>query len=235
MKMGMLLLALLLSPLAQANDTEIKELRTALAKRMPMISNSASIKATPIKGLYEVMSGAQIMYMTKDARYIVDGDLYDMKSRQNLTESARGSIRLKTLKQLGEENMLVYTPEGKVKHTITVFTDIYCPYCRRLHEEMNEYMSNGVKVRYIFTPFKGQRSVDTSVAVWCAKDRNRAMDRAKAGEEIEKKTCANPISQHQAVSQNLGIRGTPAIMLENGQLLPGYVPAEKLIQQIDAQ
>ncbi len=229
---GLMMLVLLGSSLAYANEAEIKELKAALAKRMPMITN-ASIKATPVKGLYEVMAGAQIMYMTKDARYIVDGDLYDMKSRRNLTEETRGGLRLEALNQLGEDNMLVYQPKGEVKHTITVFTDIYCPYCQRLHQEMAQYMNNGVKVRYIFVPFKGQRSVDTSVSVWCAKDRNQAMDKAKAGEEIEKKTCDNPIQQHQALAQSLGIRGTPAIMLESGQLMPGYVPAAKLIQQMN--
>lgn len=229
---GLMLLVLLGSTLAHANDAEIKELKAALAKRLPKITNP-SIKATPVKGVYEVLAGAQILYTTKDARYIFDGDLYDMQSQRNLSEETRGGLRLEALNQLGEDNMLVYQPKGEVKHTITVFTDIYCPYCQRLHQEMGQYMNNGVKVRYIFVPFKGQRSVDASVSVWCAKDRNQAMDKAKAGEEIEKKTCVNPIQKHQALAQSLGIRGTPAIMLESGRLIPGYVPAVRLMQQMD--
>ena len=231
----LMMIILVISPvsLVYANDADIKALKDALAKNLPQAAN-ASIKATPIKGLYEVMAGSQIMYMTKDARYILDGDLFDMQSKKNITEDARGSIRLDALGKLGEKNMLVYEPKGKVNHTITVFTDIYCPYCRKLHNEMADYMDNGIKVRYIFVPFKGPKSVQTSVSVWCADDKNKAMDLAKSGEEVEKKTCENPISKHQALATELGIRGTPAIMLESGQLLPGYVPSKNILQQLNS-
>jgi thiol:disulfide interchange protein DsbC len=229
------LLILAISPVTSIfadEAADIKELKSVLPKHIPN-SGEASVKATPIKGLFEVMSDGQIMYMTKDARYIFDGDMYDMANRKNLTEEARGGIRLKKLNLLGEENMLVYRPKGEVKHTITIFTDIYCPYCRKLHGEMSDYMNNGVKVRYIFVPFKGAKSVADSISVWCAKDRTKAMDMAKSGQEIESKTCDNPISKHQALATELGIRGTPAIMLESGQLIPGYIPSEKLLQQLN--
>jgi thiol:disulfide interchange protein DsbC len=215
-----------------ANEDDIKQLKARLPSVLPAAAN-ATIKTTPIAGLYEVLSAGQIMYMTKDARFVLDGDLYDMQSRVNITENTRGSIRLDALNELGEENMLVFKPEGEVKHTITVFTDIFCPYCVRLHSEIDEYMKGGVKVRYIFAPFKGQRSVDTSIAVWCAKDRNNAFNMANSGEELEKKTCDNPVSKHQVLVTALAIRGTPAIMLESGQLMPGYVPAAKLIEQLN--
>jgi len=215
-----------------ANEADIKQLKASLSASMPALADM-SVKATPINGLYEVLSGGQVMYMTKDAQYALDGNLYDMKTRVNLTENARGAIRLKALNKLGEENMLVYMPEGDVKHTITVFTDIYCPYCVRLHSEVDEYMKNGVKVRYIFVPFKGPKSVEASISVWCAKDRNKALTMAKNGDSLEKKTCDNPVSEHQALATALGIRGTPAIMLESGELMPGYVPAAKLIEKLN--
>ena len=234
----LLLLLSIMTPLsavyASADEqAEMKALKEALLKQLPRAAD-AKIKPTPINGLYEVMSAGQIMYTTKDARYIIDGDMFDMVSRKNLTEDTRGGIRLQELDKLGEDNMLVYTPEGKVKHTITVFTDIYCPYCQRLHAEMDDYMKNGIKVRYIFVPFKGEKSVNTSVSVWCAKDRNKAMDMAKSGEKVDSKTCDNPISRHKALAAELGIRGTPAIMLESGQLMPGYVPSSKLISQMNS-
>lgn len=232
---GLIILLLVMMPfsLLQANEAEIKALKSAIAVKIPQ-ATGATIKATPLAGIYEVMSAGQIMYMDKNARYIIDGDMFDMQTRQNLTEETRGGIRLTALNDLGEKNMLVYTPKGDVKHTITVFTDIYCPYCRKLHDEMDQYMNNGIKVRYIFVPFKGKRSVDTSVSVWCAKDRNKAMDKAKSGEEVEAKKCDNPIAQHQNLAQQIGIRGTPAIMMTSGQLMPGYVPAAKLIEQLNA-
>lgn len=216
-----------------ASEQDIKDLRAALIKNMPQAADGA-IKATPVKGLYEVTTGPQILYMTKDARFVLDGDMYDLQSRQNLTEETRGLARKATLDDVNEDSLLVYTPKGEVKHTITVFTDIYCPYCRRLHQEMSEYMEGGVKVRYVFVPFKGKRSYDTSVSVWCADNPQQAMDKAKAGEDVAAKTCDHPIEQHTKLAQALGVRGTPAIMYENGQMNPGYAPAKNIIQQLES-
>jgi len=217
---------------ADSADQDIKQLKLALSKALPQALGS-EITATPVKGIYQVVAGSKAMYMTKDARYIFDGDLIDLVERRNITEDMRGAGRIKSLNELGEKNMLVYSPEGKAKHTITVFTDIYCPYCRRLHEEMDQYMASGIKVRYVFLPFKGKRSFDDSVSVWCADNPQQALDKAKAGETIEAKTCTNPIQQHQQLATTLGIRGTPAIMFENGSMSPGYVPVAKVIQQLN--
>jgi len=236
LKSGLLIITMVLGAVSavHASEAEIKELKENISKRLPP-NTALSVKATPIKGVYEIMAGGQIMYADKDARYIFDGDLIDLKTKKNITEDTRGIVRLSALDKLGESNMLVYTPKGKIEHTITIFTDIYCPYCRKLHDEMPDYMNNGVKVRYIFVPFKGPKSVQTSVSVWCADDKNKAMDLAKGGKEVEKKTCNNPISQHQALATEIGIRGTPAIMLESGTILPGYVPSAKLLQQLNTQ
>ncbi len=233
LKLALLPLLFVGNSVMAGESADIKELRESLKQRLPRAAD-ADIKASPIKGLYEVLAGGQVMYMTKDARYVIDGNMFDLQDRRNLTEETRGVVRKKAIDELGEENMLVYTPKGETKHTVTIFTDIYCPYCRRLHQEMEQYLNSGVKVRYIFLPFKGKQSYDTSVSVWCAKNPNEAMDKAKAGEDIEQKTCDNPINQHQSLANVLGIRGTPAIMLENGYLNPGYVPVEKLVEQMKA-
>ena len=216
-----------------AEPADVQALRKALTERLPKAAD-ATIKQSPVKGLYEVLSGGQVMYMTGDARYVIDGSMFDLEQRRNLTEETRSVVRKQVVDDLGEDNMLVYKPKGETKHTITVFTDIYCPYCQRLHQEMDQYLEQGVKVRYVFLPFKGKKSFDTSVSVWCADNQNAAMDKAKAGEDIPTKTCDNPISEHQSLATTLGIRGTPAIMLENGYLNPGYVPADKLVQQMQA-
>lgn len=215
-----------------ADSDDIQALRTALGERLPKAAD-ADIKPSPVDGLYEVLTGGQVLYMTGDARYVIDGNMFDLKDRRNLTEETRGVVRKQALEKLGEDNMVVYEPDGETRHTITVFTDIFCPYCQRLHQEMDEYLAQGVKVRYVFLPFKGKKSYDASVSVWCAEDQNAALDRAKAGENIAQKTCDNPIDQHKALAGVLGIRGTPAIMLENGYLNPGYVPADKLVKQME--
>lgn len=211
-------------------DKEIEQFKKALSKRLPAVEIT-SVSKSPLDGLYQVVSGSQVVYMTQDARYMIDGDFVDLSNKQNFTEDAKSNIRLEKINALGEDNMLIYTPK-KVKHTVTVVTDIDCPYCRRLHDEMDEYMELGVRVRYIFMPLKGREDFNTTVSVWCSEDRNLSLDIAKAGGTIESKKCDNPITEHLALSRNLGVRGTPAIIMEDGSLLPGYVPIKKLIVEL---
>ena len=212
-------------------ENEVDELKKSLAQRLPQYEVSR-IDATPVEGLYQVILGGQVIYMTKDARYMLDGNLIDLSTRKNFSEDAMSEIRLSQIDKLGEEKMVVYTPE-KTKHTITVVTDIDCPYCRRLHSEMDQYLEGGVKVRYIFMPLKGQGDYKTTVTVWCSADQNDALDKAKAGTKLEAKDCENPIDEHMKVAKNLGVRGTPAIILQDGSMLPGYVPANKLVIELD--
>ncbi|MBT8128220.1 MAG: DsbC family protein [Gammaproteobacteria bacterium] len=213
-----------------ANE-DVDELKNALAKRLPQYEVSR-IDSTPIEGLYQVILSGQVIYMTKDARYMLDGNLVDLSTKKNYSEDAMSEIRLSQLEQLGEENMVVYTPET-VKHTITVVTDIDCPYCRRLHSEMDQYLDGGIKVRYVFMPLKGKGDYQTTVTVWCSEDKNEALDMAKAGTELQAKDCDNPIDQHLKVSRSLGVRGTPAIILQDGSMLPGYIPAKKLVTELN--
>ena len=211
-------------------DDAIEELKKALATSLPQFEVSF-VDKTPIDGIYQVIIGGQVIYMTRDARYMIDGNLVDLSTRRNYSEEAMSGIRLTQIEKLGEDKMVIYTPET-IKHTITVVTDIDCPYCRRLHSEMDQYMAGGVQVRYIFMPLKGQGDYRTTVSVWCSKDKNEALDLAKAGVEMEAKDCDNPIDEHLQVSRNLGVRGTPAIILQDGSMLPGYVPANKLIGEL---
>ncbi|NNJ97166.1 MAG: DsbC family protein [Gammaproteobacteria bacterium] len=225
-------LALTVAAATQVSANEdVDELKNALAKRLPQYEVSR-IDSTPIEGLYQVILSGQVIYMTKDARYMLDGNLVDLSTKKNYSEDAMSEIRLSQLEQLGEENMVVYTPET-VKHTITVVTDIDCPYCRRLHSEMDQYLDGGIKVRYVFMPLKGKGDYQTTVTVWCSEDKNEALDMAKAGTELQAKDCDNPIDQHLKVSRSLGVRGTPAIILQDGSMLPGYIPAKKLVTELN--
>ncbi|MCW8851860.1 MAG: DsbC family protein [Gammaproteobacteria bacterium] len=169
--------------------------------------------------------------MSVDARYMIEGDLIDLATKQNVTEDAKSVIRLAAIDGLGTDKMLVYRPE-KVKNVITVVTDIDCPYCRRLHSEIPDYLKNDVEVRYIFMPLKGSSDMKKTVSVWCAEDQQLALDIAKSGGEVDNKSCDNPIRDHLRLARELGVRGTPAIILEDGQMLPGYVPFDKLLAEL---
>ena len=207
-----------------------EQLKQALAKSMPNVKPS-KISSTPIEGLYQVIVGSQVVYMSVDARYMIEGDLFDLKTKQNVSEEAKSVIRLAAIDDLGAAKMLVYRPE-KVKNIITVVTDIDCPYCRRLHSEVPDYLKNDVEVRYIFMPLKGASDMKKTVSVWCSDDQQLALDIAKSGGEVEDKTCENPIMEHLKLARELGVRGTPAIIMEDGQMLPGYVPVAKMVAEI---
>lgn len=222
--------SLSVSASVSAEVSGAEQVRQALAKSMPKVQPT-KISATAIDGLYEVIVGSQVVYMSVDARYMIEGDLIDLETKKNVTEDAKSVIRLAAIEELGADKMLIYRPE-KVKNVITVVTDIDCPYCRRLHSEIPDYLKNDVEVRYIFMPLKGSSDMKKTVSVWCAENKQLALDIAKSGGEVDDKTCDNPISDHMRLARELGVRGTPAIILDDGQMLPGYVPFDKLVAEL---
>ncbi len=230
-----LMYALFSMPIAFADDADIVQVKKALESMAPG-AKADSITATSLPGLYEVIVGTEIVYISKDGRYMLQGDLVDVQAQKNLTEAKRGTGRLKLVNALSENAMIVFAPKNQpVKHTITVFTDVDCGYCRKMHSEMAELNRHGIKVRYLMFPRAGKNSpsYDKAVSVFCSKDRNAALTRAKATGNIEKKTCVNPVDQHMALVERLGLTGTPTLMLEDGRLMPGYVPAQRLSKLLD--
>jgi len=227
------ILALAVSPLLAGAGAKIK---ARLEKVLSPGYEIGSIKKTPIKGLFEVVVGVDVIYVSGDGKYIVDGHLIDLANRKDLTEPRRSEIRKQAVDKVGEDRMVIFAPD-KYEHTITVFTDIDCGYCRKLHREIADYGAAGIRVRYLFFPRVGIDS-DTfkkSVSVWCADDRRQAMTDAKAGKSLETKNCENPIKDHWELGKRLEISGTPAILLENGDMVAGYVPAKRLATMLNAK
>jgi len=186
--------------------------------------------------LYEALVDGEIVYFSKDGRYVFQGDIIDIESRQNITENKRRGLKKEQIDSFNEADMIIFEPE-KTKHTLTVFTDIDCGYCRKLHQQMSEYNALGIKVRYMAFPRSGldSESFDKAVSVWCADDRKQAMTDSKSGSSIKVNSCDNPIKDHFAAGRRLGVTGTPALFLESGELLPGYIPPMRLIQILDEQ
>ena len=234
--MKRLTIAFLLLPVffsANAADDNIDTIRTALAQVVR--GQPDSIKLSPLPGMYMAAYGTDLVYISSDGRYLISGNVIDLKQRVSLTEEHRNRVRKEMLASLDESSMIVYTPEGKAKHTITVFTDIDCPYCVRLHQGMSEMNDLGVEVRYMAFPLAGigSNSYQKSVNVWCAEDRNKAMTMAKNNQKVASANCENPVAQHYQSGQKMGVTGTPAILLSSGQLLPGYLPPKKLLQTLE--
>jgi thiol:disulfide interchange protein DsbC len=213
-----------------------KTIRDVLGEIIPGVAID-SVTASPVSGLYEVMIGTQLMYVTSDGRFFLDGRIVDLKTREDLTEPRLAEARKRLVDAVGESQMVVFGPE-KAKHTVTVFTDIECGYCRKLHSEIDQYAKEGIRVRYLFYPRAGQGSpaYTEAVSVWCAGDADAqrdAMTAAKAGKTIPDKTCANPVDEHMDLGRELGLRGTPAILTESGEMIPGYVEAKRLAAQLN--
>lgn len=213
------------------------DIRAALTKVVPNIKID-SIQPAPVKGLYEVLVGTQLMYVTGDGRYFVDGRIVDLNTREDLTEPRLSGARKKLVDGVGESEMVIFEPSVKAQHTVTVFTDIECGYCRKLHSQIADYGKEGIRVRYMFFPRagKGSPAYSEAVSVWCAgdsSDRRTALTEAKAGKTIPEKSCTNPVDRHMAVGEELGLRGTPAILTETGEMIPGYVEPKRLAAQLN--
>lgn len=226
----------LASGLAQASPEQT--IRNALEKAVPGVKIN-SIQAAPIPGLYEVMAGTELMYVTGDGRYFMNGHIVDLKTRSDVTEPRMAQARKLMMDKVGEDQMVIFNPNAS-KHTITVFTDIECGYCRKLHGQMDDYGKEGIRVRYLFFPRagKGSPAYEEAVSVWCAGDadaRRTAMTKAKSGQQIEAKTCANPVDAHMSLGNDFGLRGTPAIVTEDGSLIPGYVDPKRLAAQLNSK
>jgi thiol:disulfide interchange protein DsbC len=208
--------------------------RVELASKLPG-TKPDDLRASPIPGIYELSKGTDIAYVTDDGKYAISGDLYEMASNANLTEKTRRSERVKLLGGVPESQMVVFAPKDP-KYTVTVFTDVDCGYCRKLHSQMADYNRLGIKVRYLFYPRSGPNteSWEKAEQVWCSSNRGEALTRAKRDEEISApKHCAgSPIAREYALGQDVGVRGTPAIVLDDGEMLPGYLPPAMLVQHL---
>lgn len=188
-----------------------------------------SVVPSPIPGVYEVMVGPQLYYVSADGKYLLSGKLFDIESRKDLTSPKEEKAKADAIEAVGEDNMVIFSPKD-FKYTITVFTDLDCGYCRKLHSQIDQYNERGIRVRYLMFPRAGigSDSYKKAVNVWCSDDRKAALTAAKAGGKVEDKSCDNPVANQYALGQLVGVTGTPAIFLSDGELVPGYVPPAKM-------
>lgn len=219
--------------LAWAGEAEdIENIRQRLEQLVP--EEPSSIRPSAMPGLYEVLFGAEVLYLSGDGRYGLQGDLMDLEAGKNLSEAARTGARRQVLGKLDESEMIVFSPASP-RHTVTVFTDVDCGYCRKMHAEMDQLNGYGIAVRYLMFPRDGigSASYKKSVSVWCAPDQKAAITLAKAGEEVAEASCENPVQSQWLLGQQMGVTGTPALFTEEGVLIRGYRPAKNLAAMLD--
>jgi thiol:disulfide interchange protein DsbC len=205
-------------------------IREQFTKSMPTMQID-SIKPSPIKNIFEVSIGGSIVYVSDDGKYLLQGRLIDVQTKTDLTEEKLSGARKIALDKLGQNKMIIFKPKIHT-YTVSIFTDIDCGYCRKLHSELDSYLAEGIEIRYLFYPRagKGSESYKKAVSVWCAKDRNAALTTAKKDQKVETKTCENPVDEHMALAADFDVKGTPMIVTEKGTIYPGYLPAKQLLE-----
>ena len=215
-------------------DTELEVVRAKMNALFKEISPE-NVSRSPVDGWYTVHQGSIVAYVSADGRYLLQGDMIDLDRQVNLTEQTRTESRRKVMSSISDDEVILFSP-AEVKHTVTVFTDVDCTYCRKLHGQMDEYLAAGIQIRYLLYPRNGpaSRSWNTSEDVWCARDRGKALTAAKLDRSFETNKCdASAITRHYTLGQSIGLTGTPAIVFDDGTLLSGYLPPAALVSRLD--
>lgn len=216
-----------------AAGTDIANINQVLQRLIPGRQPDA-VADSVIPGLFQAVYGPDVIYISRDGRYVLQGDVISTDTRQNLTEKIRSAARLKLIDAVDPKTMIVFAPK-EVKHTVTVFTDVDCAFCRKLHSQIADYNKYGIAIRYLAFPRTGVNtpSYYKAVTVWCSADRRAALTEAKLGEALPRKTCDNPVREHMALADQLGVDATPTLILEDGSLVSGYIPPLQMSRMLD--
>lgn len=228
---------LLLTPMWAVADgyDQVRERLSALTNG----ETDISVAESPLPGILEVRLGSDIVYMTDDARYLLQGRVLDLDTRQDITDQAKAKIRQELIAGLDHSKLISFGAEDS-RFEMIVFTDVDCGYCRRLHQQVAEYNDAGIRISYAAFPRAGTGSdtFRTMTSVWCSDDQQAAMDLAKGGGTPEPKDCDAPVADQYKLGQSVGVTGTPALVTPGGDLIPGYVPPNDLrvrLEQLEEQ
>ncbi|MGY8564258.1 thioredoxin fold domain-containing protein [Paracidovorax citrulli] len=223
------------APAAKGNATADQTVRSALAGLDPKFKPDY-IGAAPFPGFREVLVGGQVLYVSDDGRYLMQSQPYDIQNRAPASSAGLLAYRKALLDKVPRGERIVFAA-AKPKHTLTVFTDIECGYCRKMHQDIPELNKLGITVEYLAFPRMGPASQDFTdmISVWCAADRRQALTSAKQGQPVAPKNCTSPVAMQYNLGQQVGVSGTPAVFAADGTQLGGYVPPAQLLKALERQ
>ena len=201
---------------ASAADDADKAVRDAMHSLLPMTPIDHIVKSE-LPGFHEVIVSGQVVYVSDDGKFLLQGNLYDVPQKKDLTAQRVAKLRAQALTSLPDSKQMIFAPEHP-KHTVTVFTDVDCPFCRQFHKNIDEYNRQGIAVKYVLYPLDIHPGADKkAVAVWCAPDRKAAYTAAMNGQDPGSATCpSNPVAETKAFGVSLGINATPTVLAEDG-------------------
>lgn len=223
---------------ASAPSTADAVVRQTLLRLVPK-AKIDQITPAPLPGFYQVIASGHLVYISGDGRFVINGDVIDAKNGSSLTEDAWAAYRKKELAAVPASDRIVYAPPHP-KYTVTVFTDVTCPYCRALHAQIGAFNKEGIAVQYLAWPRAGVTGDDGKptatyremVSIWCAPNRNDAFTAAKEGHEPKPASCKNPVKDQFDLGLRLGVTGTPSIYAEDGTLIGGYLSPADMLQAV---
>ncbi|WP_299728912.1 DsbC family protein [uncultured Endozoicomonas sp.] len=242
-----LLSAISVGAVAEPDATANKNAETVILKELMTLDSNIpveSIAPSPISGLYEVvLKGGFVLYSSASGKHLIKGEMLEIRDNQlvNLTEEVKSNANAELLAALDKEDMIVFSPEGETKGVVYAFTDVDCGYCRKLHQEVGQMNKLGIELRYLAFPRGGEQSpaFRKMTDAWCTADRKQAMTDLKSGRSIsievqgDKAACEQIINNQYMLGMQMGVTGTPAMVLENGQVIPGYRPADAIAQMLN--
>lgn len=223
---------------AFANEPS-EEVKAGIKKLAPTAVVS-SMDKTPIKGVSEIIistgqqgGSGEVFYMSDDGEYLFNGNIIETSTKKDITDERKSGLRKEIIDKFSDNEKINFFPD-EMKYKLTVFTDIDCGYCRKLHSQIDEYNKLGIGISYMFFPRSGINtpSFDKAVTVWCSDDQQSALTNAKSGISLETKQCDNPIKEQYLAGRAAGVTGTPALVLSNGKLLPGYLAPKDLLNRL---
>ncbi|GAA5445003.1 thiol:disulfide interchange protein DsbC [Microbulbifer sp. NBRC 101763] len=237
---GLLLGLLGSAALAEVDANVAKAIKARLETGNPK-ATYGDVRKSPIRGLYEVDvdGGNTTLFVSEDGGHFIYGDLFQVKSGgglANLSETRRAGHRAKVMGNQDVKDMIVFSPKGETKASIYVFTDVDCGYCRKLHQDVPELNKRGIEVRYLAFPRGGLQSLGYRklATAWCADDSNKTLTALKNRENVPLKVCDNnPVAaQYKLGNEAIDVRGTPTIVMEDGRVVPGYLPPASLVKEL---
>ncbi|NLA67721.1 MAG: DsbC family protein [Gammaproteobacteria bacterium] len=218
---------------AQADEARVRDAIQALQSIAPRIEVD-HVGAAPLPGFREAVVGGQMVYISDDGRYLLQGALFDVVAKKDLSQAGMADVRRRLLATIPASERIVFAPADP-DYTVSVFTDVECGYCRKLHADIDEYNRLGIAIEYLAFPRMGPASEDFAkmVSVWCAKDRRQALTAAKQGRSVPSSTCTSPVARHYDIGRRVGLAGTPMIVTADGTQMPGYMPPADLRAALD--
>lgn len=226
-------------PVITNSNADLDNIKELLTQKLRL--NISSIKPSPVKHILEIVTEQGLLYVSDDGRFLIQGTLYGLGTKiENLTDKSLDSVRVDGIAKFAND-MIVF-PAKDEKYVVNVFTDITCGYCRKMHEQIDDYNAKGITIRYLAYPRSGvtdrtgnySQGFNDLRSIWCHEDPNKALTEAKNGGNVAQRICDKPIADEFYFGRQVGVTGTPALIFSNGKMLPGYQSPENLLTTLKA-